>query len=60
MVEHYMVYGIRKVKASRLNSSKKRRLAETRSLKRYNKALFQQDLQAIDWEHLPTPLADEW
>ena len=59
MVDHYMVYDIRKVNASRLNSSKKQRLAETHSLKRYNKALFQQDLQAIDGEHLLTPLADE-
>ena len=54
-----MIYGIRKVNASRLNSSKKQRLAETRSLKRYNEALFQQDLQEIDWDCILTPLADE-
>ena len=59
MVDHYMIYGIRKVNASRLNSSKKQRLAETRSLKRYNKAPFQQDLQEIDWHRLLAPLADE-
>ena len=59
MVDHYMINGIRKVNASRLNSSKKQRLAETRSLKRYNKALFQQDLQEIDWDCILTPLADE-
>ena len=59
MVDHYMAYGIREVNVSRLNSSKKQRLAETHSLKRYNKALFQQDLQAIDWEHNHTPLADD-
>ena len=59
MVDHYMIYGIRKVNASRLNSSKKQRLAETRSLKRYNKASFQQDLQEIDWDRLLAPLADE-
>ena len=33
MVDHYMIYGIRKLNASRLNSSKKQRLAENRSLK---------------------------
>ena len=59
MVDHCMIYSIRKVDAPRLNSSKKQRLAETRSLKRYNKALFQQDLQEIDWDCILTPLADE-
>ena len=44
MVDHYMIYGMRKVNASRRNSFKKQRLAETRSSKRYNKALFQQVL----------------
>ena len=28
-------------------------------MKRYNKALFQQDLQEIDWDRLLAPLADE-
>ena len=32
---------------------------ETRSLKKYNKALFQQDLQEIDWDCILAPLADE-
>ena len=59
MVDHYMIYGIRKVNALRRNSFKKQRLAETRSLKRYNKALFQQDLQEIDWDCILKPLADE-
>ena len=56
--DHHIIYGIRMLNPWRLNSSKKQRLAETRSLKRYNEALFQQDLQEIDWHHL-TPLADE-
>ena len=32
---------------------------QTRSLKRYNKALFQQDLQEIDWHCILASLADE-
>ena len=59
MVDHYMIYGIRKLNAVRFNSIKKQKLAKTRSLKRYNKALFQQDLQDIDWVNLLTPLENE-
>ena len=59
MVDHYRNYGIKKINASRLNSSKKQRLAEIRSLKRYNKALLQQDLQETDWDCIFTPLADD-
>ena len=58
MVDH-MIYGIRKINAARLDSFKKQKLAETRSLKRYNKALFQQDLQGIDWATHLTPLENE-
>ena len=43
----------------RHNSFKKQKRAETRSLKRYNIALFQQDLQGIDWVALLTPLENE-
>ena len=59
MVDHYMIYGIRKVNAVRPSSFKKQNLAETRSLKRYNKALFQQDLQGIDCANLPTLLEND-
>ena len=40
MVGYYMIYGMRKVNTSTLNSSKKQGLAETHSLRRYNKDLF--------------------
>ena len=59
MVDHYMIYGIRKINAVRLNSFKKHKLAEPGSLKRYSTALFQQDLQGIDWANLLTPLENE-
>ena len=48
MVDHYIIYGIRKLTAAKFNSFTKQKLAEIRSLKWYNKALFQQDLQEID------------
>ena len=40
MVDHYMIYSIRKVNASRRNSFKKQRLPETRSLKGIIKPCF--------------------
>ena len=59
MVDHYMMYGIRKINAVRLCFFNKQKLAETRSLKRYNKALFQQHLQEADWANFLTPLENE-
>ena len=54
-----MIYGIGKINAVRLNSFKKQKFAETRNLKRYNKALYQQDLQGVDWVNFLTPLENE-
>ena len=59
MFDHYMIYGIREVNTTRLKSSKMQRLIETRNLKRYYKALFQEDLQEIDWDCLLAPLVGE-
>ena len=58
-VDHYTIYGIREINVVRLYSFKKQKLAETRRLKRYNKALFQQDWQGIGSANLLTPLENE-
>ena len=49
MVDHYLVYGIRKVNAWRLNRSKPN-FIETRNMKRYTKDSFRRDLSDIDWD----------
>ena len=59
MVDNYMIYGIMKINAVRLNSFKKQNFSETRSLKGYNKDLFKQDFQRIDWANLLTTLENE-
>ena len=59
MVDHFMIYGIRKVNASRITSRSNQKIAETRSLKTYNRDLFQRDLQEINWEEILGPLVTE-
>ena len=44
MVDHYMVYGIRKVNAWRLKRKNKKKVVETRSLTKYDKISFINDL----------------
>ncbi len=59
MVDHYLVYGVRKINAWRLNKkSNKPKIVESRTMKKYDKALFQQDLQQVDWEAILTPFAN--
>ena len=57
MVDHYLVYGIRKVNAWRVKN-KKPKVLETRCLSNYDRALFRNDLQQIDWETILSPYAD--
>ena len=59
MVDHYMVYAIRKVNAWRLNTKSKNNTVESRNMKNYDKAAFQQDLDAIDWENILKPLSQD-
>ncbi len=59
MVDHYMIYGIRKKNGFKIKSPKMQRITETCSLKRYNKALFQQDMREIDWDNALNPLAND-
>ena len=49
MVNHYLVNGIRKVNAWRLNR-RKPNFIETRNMKCYNKDSFQRNLSDIDWD----------
>ena len=59
MAYYDLIYGIRKINAVRLQSFYKQELTETRNLKRYNKVMFQQDLQGMDWVTLLTPLENK-
>ena len=58
MVDHYMVYGIRKVNAWRLKRKNKKKIVETRSLTKYDKISFINDLRQINWSTILSPLAE--
>ena len=51
MVDHYLVYGIRKVNAWRLKNKKSKNV-ETRNLRKYNKSLFRNDVEQVDRESI--------
>ena len=57
MVDHYLVYGIRKVNAWRVKN-KKPRILEIRSLSKYDRGLFRYDLQQIDRETILSSYPD--
>ena len=60
MVDHYLVYGIRKVNAWRLKKEHaKPKLVESRNMKQYDKALFLHDLQQINWKTILDPLSSD-
>ena len=52
-----MVYGVRKINAWRLKK-KKPKIIETRSLSKYDKELFRNDLRQIDWPAILDPLSE--
>ena len=58
MVGHYMVYGIRKISAWRLKRKNKKKVVEARSLTKYDKIPFINDLRQIDWSAILSPLAE--
>ncbi len=58
MVDHYLVYGVRKVNAWRLNRNKKAKIVETRSLANYDKTSFINDLLQIDWSSILSLVAE--
>ena len=60
MVDHYLVYGVRKVNAWRLKKEHaKPKIVESRNMKQYDKALFLHDLQQIDWKTILDPLSSD-
>ena len=60
MVDHYMVDGIRKANAWRYKREKKGpKTIEFRNMKKYDSALFLQDLQQIDWKTILDHLTDD-
>ena len=59
MVDHFKIYGIRIVIASRIASRNKLKHAETHNLKTYDKDLIKCDLQDIIWEKIFGPFVDK-
>ena len=60
MVDHFLVYGVRKVNAWRLRKERaKPKIVESRNMKQYDKALFLHDLQQIDWKTILDPLSSD-
>ena len=59
MVDHYLIYGIRKLNARRLIRNKTQKVIESRSLKRYDKTAFQRDLGSIDWDNILGPYVND-
>ena len=58
MVDHYMIYAVRKVNASRLKRSSPKTI-EFRSLRNYCKEdFFIKDLQRINWVSILEPMSD--
>ena len=51
MVDHYLIYGIRKINAWRKkNPVISPKIVESRNMKKYDKSLFEEDLKQIDWK----------
>ena len=57
MVDHYLIYAIRKVNAWRIRS-KKSKILETRSLRNYDKAKFLNDIKEVNWELVLSPFSE--
>ena len=54
------MYGVRKVNAWRIKKKRaKPKIVESGTMKKYDKALFQHELQQIDWETILTLLAND-
>ena len=57
MVDHYMIYAVRKINAWRLRR-KNPKTIESRALRNYCKGNFQKDLQLINWASILEPTSD--
>ena len=49
MVDHYLIFAVRKMNAKRL-LNKQTKIVETRSLRSYDKQLFSDEPSTIDWD----------
>ena len=66
MVDRYLGYGVRKINAGRLRKKRAMpKIVKSHTMKKYDKAHFQHDLQQIDWETIlalftsdPSAMAD--
>ena len=58
MVDHYLVYGIRKINAWRSFKSKKQRVIESRNMRKYNKAYARNDIQQVEWDTILSAYCD--
>ena len=57
MVDHYMIYAVRKINAWRLKR-KSPKTIESRALRNYCKENFQKDLQLNNWASILEPMSD--
>ena len=57
MVDHYMIFGIRKLNARKFRK-KKPKIVETRNLKNYDKKSFRNDLSMFDWQTILGPISE--
>ena len=57
MVDHYIIFGIRKLNARKFRK-RKRRIIETRSLSKYDKKSFRNDISMIDWQIILDPVSE--
>ena len=58
MVDHYLIYGIRKITAWRRKGNK-RKVVESRNMNKYDKMLFRNDLEQVDWESILRPFDND-
>ena len=58
MVDHYLVYGIRKMNAWRRKGNKPK-VIESRNMKKCDKTLFRKDLEQVDWENILSPFDND-
>ena len=58
MVDHYLVYGIRKINAWRSFKSKKQKVIESRNMRKYNKAHFRNYIHQVEWKTILSPCCD--
>ena len=58
MVDRYLIYGIRKINAWRRKGNK-RKVVESRNINKYDKMLFRNDLEQVDWESILRPFDND-